>query len=64
MSNVPADLKYTKSHEWVRLEGDGSVTVGELKRRSAELVRRRDIDKDGALSADELRQRRAIAKAG
>ena len=28
MSNVPADLKYTKSHEWVRLEGDGSVTVG------------------------------------
>jgi glycine cleavage system H protein len=28
MSNVPADLKYTKSHEWVRLEADGSVTVG------------------------------------
>ena len=28
MSNVPADLKYTKSHEWVRLETDGSVTVG------------------------------------
>ena len=25
---VPADLKYTKSHEWVRLEQDGSVTVG------------------------------------
>src|SRR6185436_7879747 len=22
MSNVPADLKYSKSHEWVRLEGD------------------------------------------
>ncbi|MDQ2070449.1 glycine cleavage system protein GcvH [Natronospira bacteriovora] len=28
MSNVPAELKYTKSHEWVRLEDDGSVTVG------------------------------------
>ncbi|MBU0751120.1 MAG: glycine cleavage system protein GcvH [Gammaproteobacteria bacterium] len=26
--NVPADLKYTKSHEWVKLEADGSVTVG------------------------------------
>jgi glycine cleavage system H protein len=28
MSNVPGDLKYTKSHEWVRREDDGSVTVG------------------------------------
>ncbi len=28
MSNIPADLKYTKSHEWVRSEADGSVTVG------------------------------------
>jgi len=27
MSNVPADLKYTKSHEWVRLEGD-IATIG------------------------------------
>ncbi|MDP2785393.1 MAG: glycine cleavage system protein GcvH [Sulfurimicrobium sp.] len=25
---IPANLKYTKSHEWVRLEADGSVTVG------------------------------------
>lgn len=25
MSNVPADLKYTKSHEWVRLSGDTAV---------------------------------------
>ncbi|MFA5241575.1 MAG: glycine cleavage system protein GcvH [Sulfuricella sp.] len=25
---IPADLKYTKSHEWARLEADGSVTVG------------------------------------
>lgn len=28
MSNVPNELKYAKSHEWVRNEGDGSVTVG------------------------------------
>ena len=28
MSNTPQDLKYTKSHEWVRSETDGSVTVG------------------------------------
>lgn len=28
MSNVPAELKYRESHEWVRQEADGSVTVG------------------------------------
>lgn len=28
MSNVPADLKYAKSHEWVRVEADGTVTLG------------------------------------
>ncbi len=26
--NIPSDLKYTKSHEWVRVEADGTVTVG------------------------------------
>lgn len=26
--NVPANLKYTKSHEWIRLEADGTITVG------------------------------------
>ena len=26
--NIPAELKYTASHEWVRKEADGSVTVG------------------------------------
>jgi glycine cleavage system H protein len=25
MSNVPADLKYAKSHEWVRVDGDTAV---------------------------------------
>ena len=29
MSNVPSNLKYTKSHEWVRVSPDGSIgTVG------------------------------------
>ncbi|QIT54011.1 glycine cleavage system protein GcvH [Aquisalimonas sp. 2447] len=28
MSNVPGDLKYASSHEWVRAEDDGTVTVG------------------------------------
>jgi glycine cleavage system H protein len=28
MSNVPADLRYTKSHEWVRTHADGSVEIG------------------------------------
>ena len=28
MSNIPSDLKYTSSHEWVRDDGDGNVTIG------------------------------------
>lgn len=28
MSNIPADLRFAESHEWARLEADGSVTVG------------------------------------
>ncbi|BCQ33543.1 MULTISPECIES: glycine cleavage system protein GcvH [Erwiniaceae] len=28
MSNVPAELKYRDSHEWVRKEADGTYTVG------------------------------------
>lgn len=28
MSQIPADLRYAASHEWARLEADGSVTVG------------------------------------
>lgn len=28
MSKVPADLRYQKSHEWARLEADGTVTIG------------------------------------
>ncbi|MEE4664584.1 glycine cleavage system protein GcvH [Pseudomonas alliivorans] len=28
MSNIPAELRFAESHEWARLEADGSVTVG------------------------------------
>lgn len=28
MSNVPSDLRYAKSHEWLKLEADGTATVG------------------------------------
>lgn len=28
MSNIPSELKYIASHEWVRLEEDGKVTIG------------------------------------
>lgn len=28
MSNIPADLRYAKSHEWARVESDGVVTIG------------------------------------
>jgi glycine cleavage system H protein len=35
--NVPADLKYVKSHEWVRLEGDGA-TIGITDHAQQELT--------------------------
>jgi glycine cleavage system H protein len=28
MSDIPSDLKYAATHEWARLEDDGTVTVG------------------------------------
>jgi len=28
MSTIPADLRYAKSHEWLRTETDGTVTIG------------------------------------
>ena len=37
MSEIPSDLKYTKSHEWVRDEGDGTVTIG-VTAHAAELL--------------------------
>ena len=28
MSEIPEDLRFTSTHEWVRIEDDGSVVVG------------------------------------
>ena len=28
MSNVPVELRYAKSHEWLKLEADGTATIG------------------------------------
>ncbi|KRP63141.1 glycine cleavage system protein GcvH [Pseudomonas trivialis] len=28
MSTIPAELRFAESHEWARLEADGTVTVG------------------------------------
>ena len=28
MNEIPGDLKFMKSHEWARVEGDGRVTIG------------------------------------
>ena len=37
MSNIPSDLKYTKSHEWVRASGD-TATIGITDHAQAELT--------------------------
>lgn len=28
MSSIPSELRYVRSHEWVRIEDDGTVTIG------------------------------------
>jgi glycine cleavage system H protein len=37
MSNIPSDLKYTKSHEWIRVEGN-TATIGITDHAQAELT--------------------------
>ena len=37
MSNIPSDLKYTKSHEWIRVSGD-TATVGISDHAQGELT--------------------------
>ena len=34
---VPSNLKYTESHEWLRTETDGTITVGITEHAQAEL---------------------------
>lgn len=28
MSNIPSELKFASTHEWVKMEDDGSITIG------------------------------------
>ena len=35
---IPADLKYTESHEWIRTEPDGTLTIGITDHAQAELT--------------------------
>ena len=28
MKNIPGDLKFLSSHEWARIESDGTITIG------------------------------------
>jgi len=37
MSEVPSDLKYTRAHEWLRLEDDSVVTIGITDHAQAQL---------------------------
>ena len=37
MSTIPADLKYTKTHEWVRVNADGTLTIGITDHAQAQL---------------------------
>jgi glycine cleavage system H protein len=37
MSEVPSELKYTREHEWVRVDDDSTVTVGITDHAQAEL---------------------------
>ena len=37
MSDLPSELKYAKSHEWAKLEDDGTVTVGITDHAQSEL---------------------------
>lgn len=37
MAKVPDELKYTTSHEWVRMESDGNATVGITDHAQSEL---------------------------
>lgn len=50
MSNVPDDLRYTPEHEWLRLEADGTATIGITDHAQAALgdVTFVDLPKPGA----------------
>jgi glycine cleavage system H protein len=54
MSTLPSDLHYTKDHEWLRLENDGTATIGITDHAQAALgdVTFVDLPKVGATFAE------------
>jgi glycine cleavage system H protein len=57
MSDLPGDLLYTKDHEWLRKEDDGSVTIGITDHAQASLgdlvyVELPEIDQDVELNGE------------
>ncbi len=54
MSSLPSDLRYTKDHEWLRLEKDGTATIGITDHAQAALgdVTFVDLPKVGATFAE------------
>jgi glycine cleavage system H protein len=57
MSQVPADLQYTKSHEWVRKLNDGTVEIGitdHAQHELGDLVFAEVPDKGRVLAAGEV----------
>jgi glycine cleavage system H protein len=62
MSTIPSELKYTKEHEWIRDNGDGTATVGITDFAQGELgdivfvdisSLNEDVDKDGSFGTIE-----------
>jgi glycine cleavage system H protein len=56
MSNIPTDLKYTASHEWIRANDDGTITIGitdHAQQQLGDLVYVEPPEIDRAVAVDE-----------
>lgn len=56
MSTIPGDLRYTRSHEWIRDDGDGTWTIGITDHAQAalgDLVFVEPAEADRRVDADE-----------
>ncbi|MDP6968997.1 MAG: glycine cleavage system protein GcvH [Gammaproteobacteria bacterium] len=56
MSNIPAELRYTSTHEWVVDNGDGTVTIGitdHAQELLGDIVFVEAVDSDRELAAGE-----------
>lgn len=55
--NIPSDLKYTKDHEWIKLQDDGTILIGITDFAQSELgdIVYIDIDSEGkTLDSEEV----------